>query len=279
MRLNAIYCVKAQGEEMDFKAIEHITEYRLTWDEFTSIPEDQRAAVAVASYAVSEINALSRLYLFAVQEMTGNPVIDGAVFIQANVLLRAVSSKVFEFTQLINLKDNHNKTNDPIVKKIFSDAEVAFQELKNREGFRLAQAIRNEASNHYRLKPARNNMKGLAEQARLSFCMNRMSGNSYHPLGEEFMFIARLNRAGQKAETKEDKLKLHSEWFEWNIDAVRWVNGVFRELMKEIVLKKFPSKRAVKVPHWIDPKLVGEVDDHKAPIFLRTHNWSRKLAS
>ncbi|UWR58502.1 hypothetical protein [Phaeobacter inhibens] len=251
------------------KAIEYITEYRLTWGEFNSIPEDQRAALSVASYAVSEINTLARLYMLSWQNVEGNEVVDQFIFQQSNVLLRLFSAKIFEFSQLVNLKDKDNKTSDEIVRGLFQDANREFDKLKARKGYKLAMFVRHEASSHYRLKPARENLASVSENARLSLCVHKHNANTVHPLGEESMFIGRLNRADKAANTKEEKIELHKEWYQWNLDATDWVNNTFEQLVQKVVLNRFPKKSARRNPHWVEPKLVAELEEVKIPVFLR----------
>ena len=258
------------------KAIEYLTEYRLTWDEFVSIPEDQRAALSVSSFAVSEINALARLYILSWHNAEDNDVVDQVIFMQSNLLLRMFSAKIFEFSQLVNLKDKDNKTEDQVVRDVFERAASEFSKLKDRKGYKLAMFVRNEASNHYRLKPARENLTGVSENARLSLCLHRHNANTFHPLGEEGMFIARLNRADRAAATKEDKIGLHDEWFQWNLDATEWVNRSFEYLVQKVILDRFPGKKAKRVPHWIEPELVGEVDEVKIPVFVRLDEWRKR---
>ncbi|MDA7964342.1 hypothetical protein [Ruegeria sp.] len=259
----------------ELKAIEHITEYRLSREEFNQIPEDQRAALCVTSYAISEINTLARLYMLSWHDLEDNDVVDHMIFAQSNVLLRLFSAKIFEFSQLMNLKDKDNKTDDPVVRGLFEAANTKFENLKARKGYKLALFVRHEASNHYRLKPARENLGGVSENARLSLYVHKHNANTIHPLGEESMFIARLNRANRTASSKEEKIELHNEWFQWNLDATDWVNETFEQLVRKVVLSRFPKKTARRTPHWVDPQLVGELEEIRLPVFLRVNNGNK----
>ncbi len=258
------------------KAMEKIAEFRLSENEYDEIPDDQRAAISVVSYAVGEITALMRMYLFSQQSLTDDPVVDGAIFIQTNVLLRTLSAKIFEVSELVNTKDKKNKTDDEVVLRIFNDAFSTFEELRSRKGYQIARAVRHEAANHYRLKPAKQNTASLGKGARLSFCMHKKQGNSFNPIGEECIFIARINREGADFGSKEEKIALHQEWFRWNLDAVDWVNSLFERLFSEVVLQRFPNKKASWKVHWMDPRLVGEVGEVQMPVFLRANSWAKE---
>ncbi|MEX0276038.1 MAG: hypothetical protein AB3N19_00840 [Ruegeria sp.] len=256
------------------KAIEYVAEYRLTWSEFNSIPEDQRAALSVTAYAVSEINTVARLYMLSWHETENNEVVDQLIYLQSNVLLRMFSAKVFEFSQLVNLKDKKNKTSDPVVAEIFKKAEERFAALRDRAGYKYSEYMRHEASSHYRLKPARDNLKNVSERARLSLYEHRSKANTAHPLGEETMFVARLNRAEKQAISMKDKLEIHREWFQWNVDAIDWVNETFDAVVQKTVKDRFPKKRSRKTPHWIEPQLVAEHEDLRIPVFIRANSRS-----
>ncbi len=254
---------------MDKKSLFKITELKISPRDLVELNNEQKAAMSVASFAVTEINALMRFYIMAHHQITGIDAIDAAITTQANVLLRTLSAKIFEFTAFLNLKDPHNKTKDPSLKKIAATAIEDFEGLKLRPGYRLATYMRNEASNHYRLQPVRKNVPFVAEHADYSLYVAKAQGNGVYPMGEEVVFMARFNRDQRSATSGEEIIELHKEWFDWNIHASQWVRDTHKLYYDELVAPHVKNKRARTVTHWLDPELVGNTTKSKMPVYLR----------
>lgn len=261
------------------KAIEYLTEYKLSLADLEDLHEDLSAALAVTCYAVSEINTLMRLYIFSSHQVIDNEVIDAASMIQRGVLLRTWSSKLFEFSEFIHLNGKHNKTKNVDLIELAKQAQKSFEQLKQEKGFDLVRNIRHEASNHYCLNPARKNLKHLSPTSKLSFYLHEKNGNSFFPMGEEVMFIGRINRHATSETTKEEKSQLYNTWMNWNLMASNWLGEVHHLFVKRLVLERFSERKAERKDYWIPPTMVGEVGEIITPIFIRTnnHNKSNKV--
>lgn len=261
-------------KENEAKAIEFLYEYAITKKEFETLEPDLAAAVSVACYAYSEVNALMRLYLFSVHDHADNDVIDSMGAIQSNVLLRAWSAKLFEFADFVELK-KHNKTKSNILITLANAARKEFEPLKKDSAYQTVRALRNEATSHYSLEPAKKNLAFLGQRAALSIVQHKMGGNSFNPLGEEVMFIGRMNRAAKHLQTKEDKVLFHKQWFDWNLKATKWLGKVQAQFAKKIIFEKFPDRRARRLMHYIPQQMVGEVGESKTPLFCRASEYNR----
>ena len=84
------------------------------------------------------------------------------------------------------------------------------------------------------------------------------------------MFIGRVNRLAPSGSSKEEKLRSYDAWMQWNYKATVWLGDVHHVFVSELLLKHFPNKKAQKRAHWVPENMVGEVENVKTPIFLRT---------
>ena len=252
----------------DRTAIEHFWEYPLSWEELQTFPEDQQAALAVFSYAASEANALSKLYSATSHSLTGENAIDCAISTQLFVILRTWSSKLFEVEAFLNFKGK-NRTSDQEVLELAKVSLSNFSRLRDSDGYLIARDVRNEASHHYSFTAAKKNLKHVSARANCTMYLHEMNGNSFYPMGEEVLFIGRLNRRGAQLDSEEKRSALLGKWMDWNIEANSWLNDTHAEFMRTLVLEKLGNKFAKKRTYWIDPVLVGKVTERKTPVFLR----------
>jgi hypothetical protein len=96
-----------------------------------------------------------------------------------------------------------------------------------------------------------------------------MDGNSFYPLGEEVVFSGRLNRFTSNRVSKEERLQAGKEWMEFNFAATRWVRKVHAAIIRRLLFKKFPARRARPKEYWLPTGYVADIDDQGIPIFLR----------
>ncbi|MFW8633575.1 hypothetical protein [Cribrihabitans pelagius] len=254
---------------MSDKALEHFWEYPISWRLMQTLPEDQQAAIAVLSFAVSEVNALSRLYIFNAHKLIGEAAIDCATSIQRFLLLRAWSAKLFEIEDFLNLGGKKKVTRDKELLKLANRALESFVTLRDERIYPIVRDIRNEATSHYSLTAAKKNLKFVSYNANCNMYIHEMSGNSFYPMGEEVMFIGRLNRRGASLPTKDERAAQFESWMNWNVSATNWLSSTHASFVRELIFEKQKSRAARKRTYWIPPKFVGSREDGLAPIFLR----------
>lgn len=258
-------------------AIEFLWEYSVTKEEFDTLEPDLAAALSIVCYAYSEVNALMRLYLFSIHNHVGSDVVDTMGEIQKNTLLRIWSAKLFELADFMELK-KYSKTNNQELVALACVARKLFAPLKKDAAYQTVRLIRNEATSHYALAPAKKNLEFVGEGAALSIIQHKIGGNSFNPLGEEVMFIGRMNRAAQHLDTKEKRIEFHKQWFNWNVEATKWLSKVQTQFAKKILFEKFPDRRAYKRMYWIPQQMVGEIGESKTPLFCRAHEYNKAKA-
>ncbi len=254
---------------MTSKAIEHFFEYPINWARIQQLPEDQQAAIAVLSYAVSEANALSRLYIFNSHNMIDEEAIDCATSIQRFLLLRIWSAKLFEVEEFLKLGGTKKESKDEDLLELATDALENFSKLRSTEAYPIVRNIRHEATNHYSFKAAKDNLKHVSKNANCSMYLHELSGNSFYPMGEEVMFIGRINRHGASLATKEQKSEQLESWMNWNLGANRWLAQTHYSFINRLIIEPDGRKPAQKRSYWIPPEMAGSREERMAPIFLR----------
>jgi hypothetical protein len=250
------------------KALETLVEFPLSWDEIETLPPDQRAALGIICFAFSEINALMRMYAFSQRSLSGDEAIDMAVIIQNNVLLRTWSAKIYEFSEFLRFHGDH-KTTDATLLELAHNALLSFEAHKKAEGYSSARNLRHEASNHYLLGPVKKNLNAVSRRANCSLYLHEMTGNSFYPLGEEIVFLGRLNRQGLKLETEEERQGLYQAWWDWCLATTKWQQSVTAKFLRRIILDNFPDKKPQRKDHWLSLDLVGNPELSNFPVFIR----------
>jgi hypothetical protein len=255
----------------EYRAIEFFSELDLKWHHLDEMNDDQKSALAVICFAVSEVNALSRMYLFAHHELSGFPAIDFAIMTQVHSVLRNWSAKLFEMSEFLSFRDKDNRTTDKQLIRLGSAALDAFKKLKDDEGYRVARALRHEATNHYLLGPVRKNLPFVSDRANCTFFLHKQRGNSIYPLGDEVLFAGRLNREGAKFDTTSEKKQAYDKWFDWNLKATDWLHDVHLDFFREFIgpIAKKHRLRLRLRDYWIDPILVSDRDSPKIPVVFR----------
>lgn len=251
------------------KAIAHFHEYPISWRRIRQLPEDQQAALGIISYAVSETNALAKSYIFSSHKMIGESAIDSATTMQKFVILRSWSAKLIEVETFLKLGGKKKETKDRDLLRLSENALQNFRPLRNTEGYYLARDIRNESTNHYSFSAAKKNLKYVSHNSNCNLYLHDMGGNSFYPMGEEVMFIGRMNRRGANLESKEDKNALLGKWMDWNLDANDWLNEVHSNMVNELIFKQDSEVFAKKKAYWIPMNFVGNQEDNMMPVFLR----------
>lgn len=258
---------------MPYSAIEHLHEFDLSWAELRTLPEDQIALFSLSSYAVSEINVLSRVTAFSLHKPVGVKSIDAAIVLQWVVLLRNWSAKMFEFVKCLE-EIRRQKHLDVLVKEIVKLALKKFRPIGDQKGFFIARNLRNEATNHYSFRATKQNISHVSDPANCKSLFHEMHGNSLHLLGEEVVFYGRLMRYGASYSDQEEKLRMIDHWLEWNLTATNWIRDVHDDAFQKTILDRFPEKKVRKRTYWIPPSLVGELEEAHLPVFARRRSKS-----
>lgn len=255
------------GEEVmkDTAEIE-FTVFEEDLNSLSKLPDDQLAALSILSFATSELNTLQKIYLSSAHDYIGIRAIDSASNMFKFLILRTWSAKIFEVWQFFcDVKKQRRVDNE--LRDIVVTALKDFENLKENEGYEVARALRNEASNHYSFDAARKNLKHIPENMDLNFYTHESGGNDMHPLGEAVMFHARLNRKWANIPQKELKNEKFHQWLKWCQAAVKWVAKwhaeAFATFCKSPSEAKFVNKR-----YTIPVDFIGNPVRQRMPLFI-----------
>lgn len=257
-------------KEASKKALMHLERIDYTWDQMKELPEDHLAALSVLSYAVSEANALARIYLCQAHEYTGEKAVDSATNIHRFLTIRTWSARLFEVKEFFeSIGGKKPKTKDAKLISLAREALEKFDEIADNDGYCVARDVRNEASNHYSFDAARKNIPHVSQQMDCSMYLTKAAGNCYYPLGEAVMFHARLNRRWKHVTSVEERDKLFWEWLEWNRKANRWLEECHACFTNELLfLPKGGSPISRKRVYWVPPEMVGRPSDRLSPVYV-----------
>ncbi|MEP1962496.1 hypothetical protein [Tateyamaria sp.] len=254
---------------MENKAIVEITKYALSKKDFEDIPEDQVALIGLLNYAATELNCLQRVYIASSQGLTGENHLDVGIASQRYTLLRVWSAKLFELMQCLEDLCKPNRKIDEVVLEVATTAREAMVELKENDAYPLVRNIRDNATNHYSFKDAKKNLRHVSEGADFSLYLHEMDGNSYYPMGEELMFVGRINRFGSGLSGKAARQNLLNAWMDWNLLANHWVRATHVDAFERLVMSKYPRRAAWSKKHYVPVNLVGNIEKPVVPLFMK----------
>lgn len=250
-------------------AIVHLTQYPISVNEFSALSKDQQAGLAIVSYAVSESNVFAKLFIAAAHDPVDEAVIDSSIAMQQFTILRAWSAKLFEVEAFLCLGGKKKESEDVLLLKIAAECLNEFSVLRQHEGYPITRDLRNEATSHYSFSSARKNLEHLSQSFDASMYLNEQTGNSFYPLGEEVMFVGRINRRAANLTDKAERMKILESWMNWNIQANQWLVSCHNKFVRQLLFDRFENKYARKRVFWVPPALSLTKEEAKVPIFYR----------
>lgn len=251
--------------------IEFIYKQNLRRKDFADFDEDSVAALAVLSFAVSELNFILRQYLFVQHSFEGSDEIQLINHFQRNVVLRTFSAKLFEAAEFVQLRGQYNRSRSEELKGLLQRYQRSFRWLEKHPGYPIVKSLRHEVTNHYRLKPARANLRGLPNEADFSFLFHEMQGNCFYQMGETVMHYGRVLRIADEAVNRPGQ-PTHSEyelWMHWNLSALRWLRRVHRHVADNLIASGLPGRKARKLMLWLPEGASASPISRLIPYFVR----------
>jgi hypothetical protein len=258
--------------------IEHLHVFRLKWSELSSLTLDEKAALSILGFLVSEINALKRLSLFSMFPHDENSDIAPAIAIQRNLILRTTTAKLFEFLRFME------KRLDPMaevtsISRIFGTFAEELSGFRDGIGFRLAKQIRHKMANHLDFEEAKASAETAGDDVECSFYLTVANGNSYFPVGDEVVFASSLKRTWDSdteenppddVENKPSFSDALDAWIEWILKLSDLADRVHLALFTELVEPLVPDRMAQHKSVWLESDLVANHPGFRLPIFIRT---------
>lgn len=255
---------------MSEASIVQYDEFPISLDTLHTLPIDQVSALAALGFAITETNALMRIFLAQSHDPTGESVIDEASNIQKLVILRTWSSKLFETKEFLkSICGKKSLTNDAALIRLASDAISDLESLSNREGYNVANDIRHESSNHYPFGAAKKNLKHVHKDALCNLYMNQHGGNDFFPLGEAVMFHGRLHRRWKTEKSLSEKQKKFELWIDWCLKANATFGRAHAKFAEAILFAALERNTLYQKTYWVPETMVGHPLKRLTPVFVR----------
>lgn len=255
---------------MNNQALVQYEEFPLSKDNLRSLPPDHVAAISALEYAVTEVNALRRVFLSQSHDYTRNRVIDEALSIQRLVILRTWSSKLFEVREFFeSLCGKKPVSSDAKLSGLAASALASLAESEDLEGYEVARDVRNEASNHYLFSVAKKNIDHIHEGALLNMYVHRHVGNDFFPLGEAVMFHARLHRRWKSVASLEERRKKFEQWLDWCVKTTDSLIASHATFAQTLIFTALGKNTLYQKDFWVPEALVGQPLEVLTPVFFR----------
>lgn len=249
--------------------IEHLHVYKLKWSELTSLTSDEKAALSILSFVVSEVNVLKKLTLFAMFDHDEQSDVAPAIVIQRNLILRTTTAKLFEFLRFVE-KQLEKENISPRLLRVLQGFERELADMRLGYGFKIAKQIRHKMANHLDFDDAVLSVEAASQNVDCSFYLTEAGGNSYYPLGDEIMFSSSLHRAWESSGESMTFADALDEWIKWTLSLSDLADRVHLAIFEEFVEPLVPTRMAHHKPQWLSKDLVAAHPGFKMPIFIRS---------
>lgn len=184
------------------------------WSELNAISTERRALFAILSFHLGEINCLQRLALLTTSREYENEHLDQLAMMQANTLIRTLSSKLFEFLVFISDDDGKFRRHfdlDTLRKDFLSEAE----ELKLDKGYFIAEEVRRKVAFHLDLNRAIQSVRNFSRDFEVTFYIGKHDGNFAFPIGEHLVFDGLLPCTDQSRKAGISSAGDLDAWIKW----------------------------------------------------------------
>lgn len=95
---------------------------------------------------------------------------------------------------------------------------------------------------------------------------HEMVGNSFYPVGEDYVFVAGVNRWA--FENGVNSPSVIDDWMDWSIRASAAVSDSFQNLLIRIVQTHFPDKKLKEIRPYLDSEYCTTLDSACLPFVM-----------
>jgi len=154
------------------------------WSELSALPTDDRALLAFACFAVSEVNCLRNLTIQSLHQVPENPTAEKYVSIQRNTLVRILVGKLWEFCTAIERKGTKLADLSTKAKAAVTFAADQIVAAGALPGAKVANNLRNKTTFHYDIGQFRKNIRAGVGDFEAGFEITEQDGNCVFRMGE-----------------------------------------------------------------------------------------------
>lgn len=260
---------------MENKYIIHFAKLEVPQSDLDKLSVDEVAFIATMAFAVDELSVFNRLLL---QTFNGKPSSDemlGVYQTQQNALFRVLISKTFEALKIVeSFKQKLQRGGISHRFEGLTEYEEILQDLKLDERCKLAKNIRDHSTNHYLPSVVASNLASMDSYPKFNAFIHKNSGNSYHPFGEEAVFLARMGRHFKEAGRDTWSIKDFRGLIDWTIEVSSVMMKIFQNYLLWLHKKEFPQWRLAPISPYLEPEFYARADEVDLPIFIATDHLS-----
>jgi hypothetical protein len=248
---------------------EELRVVKFSHEQLSDLTEHEQVLLALLSYAVSETNALWRIFECVKHKDVDAGVAIGAVAAQRHVVLRTWSAKLFELHAALKALLNEAALEQDL--RAFVEAirsEIAG--TPDGEVSDVVKRFRHNSTNHTSVNSVKANLKRMNPASDINFYFSNLEANSFFPIGEEAFFAGEYNSIVQSLEEK--TLDKFSDWLDWVLQTTKRLIHHLDEFLTRFV---FSDGRAVEweaLSFHGSSSLFGFVENRQVPIFLKQEN-------
>ncbi|RLJ97977.1 hypothetical protein CLV75_4322 [Ruegeria conchae] len=250
------------------ESLVHFHEFNLKKSDLGSMTKEEIAVLGMLSYICNELNVFARFLRLTERQDDERGPVKFASDLQFHVVLRTLSSRVFEAYEFLKEATKKTEKLDPEMLALIQKSTEEIERLGASEGHAINRNIRNETSFHYKLNTALKNAGSLPCDADASVYVNSLDGNTYFVLGESLVFFERLRRFSAADKKFEDPEILAESWIKWSLEVVMLIKDLQANLFG-IVLD-----RAKKVPrkthYFVKSEVVAKDKRAVMPVFIQS---------
>ncbi|WP_417268666.1 hypothetical protein [Celeribacter baekdonensis] len=237
--------------------------------ELDELGDDLTALIATMSYAANEISTMQLLYISNSGVVPADKDIYFRWAIQKHTLIRILNAKVFEaifgfseYKKTLERRGLHKSLE--FLAKIFEQID----DMKHAPGYNYSKAIRDKATNHYSPANTKKNMKYVSARADKRMIHHEKTGNSFHPIGEEYVFMAQVNATANTHNVQSEEVM--NEWIDWTIRSLRTLSKAFDDLLIQVVTEVLPHKYLELKKPYVELPLVCNLTTSALPLFFES---------
>ncbi|KCV81939.1 hypothetical protein ATO10_08838 [Actibacterium atlanticum] len=247
----------------------HLYELSIPKADIEKLDETEWAFIATLAFAMDEISVFQKLLVHAKAQKPEAEELRIAHAIQENTITRALCAKIFEavklFDQYQRLADRNGLSD---VRNKLVEFSESFDELKADPIYSLAKDIRDHATNHYLPSETKKNLEHVSDKAITKAFLHRNIGNSFYPLGEEFVFLGRIGRHYAEEYDRPHTMEDVRKWVEWALAASKVLTHFFTDYLVWVQRERFPEWALKPTKPYLEPELYGELGETPLKLFF-----------
>lgn len=254
---------------MENKKIIHLYKLEIPKADLERLSVDEVAFIATMAFAVDELSVFQKLLIQTFNARPSDDDMLGMDQTQQNCLLRVLIAKSFETLKIVeNFKRIMVRRSKSDRLQILAQFDKDLANFQHNKLYQLAKNIRDYSVSHYIPSEVSKNLQNMESYPQFSAFLHKNSGNSYHPLGEEAVFLARIGRHFREAGRDKWSVEDIRALTDWTIAVSKLNTKTFQRYLLWLHKEFFPDWRLTPVKAYLEQSQYAKADEAILPIFL-----------